>query len=285
MAENKYAVVTSFNQKLYNYYGKYFIKSWLRKNWPCDLYVYHEGWTPQQYHQIDGVMTADPDKITYRNTLDLNSPNIQNFIERNDKKNVYSTVKGEPEKIIHGTDYRRDAIRFCYKIFSLTHAGFDFLKQKKYKKMFWIDADVEFINAPTEEEIESSFLPKQYLVSYLGRPSYYSECGFVGYNLEHHRCGEFFQKLTDMYDKDLLFKEKEWHDSYIWDVVRKKFENEAMFNYCRKEFEHMRGHPWPYTYLAKWMIHLKGKKRKDKRNIVGNVNLVEKVGDNLKDEN
>jgi hypothetical protein len=277
MAENKVAIVTSFNRKLYDYYGKYFIKSWLRKSWPCDLYVYHEGWTPQ----IDCVMTGkDPDKITYRNTLELNSPNIQNFIERNDKKNVYSTVKGEPEKIIHGTDYRRDAIRFCYKAFSLTHAGLEFLEQKKYKRMFWIDADVEFINSPTEREIFENLLPRQFLVSYLGRPSYYSECGFVGYNLEHPSCGAFLQKFRDMYDKDLLFQEKEWHDSYVWDMVRTKFfTNEAVFNYVRKDFEHIRGHPWPHTYLANWMIHLKGKRRKDKRNIVANAMLVDKKDD------
>ena len=276
MAENKVAIVTSFNRKLYDYYGKYFIRSWLRKSWPCDLYVYHEGWTPQ----LDGVMTGDPDKIIYRNTLELNSPNIQNFIERNDEKNIYSTVKGEPEKIIHGTNYRKDAIRFCYKAFSLTHAGLEFLKEKKYKRMFWIDADVEFTNSPMESEIFDNFLPRQFLVSYIGRPSYYSECGFVGYNLEHPKCGDFLKRFRDMYDKDLLFQEKEWHDSYVWDMVRtKSFTNEAMFNYVRKDFEHIRGHPWPHTYLANWMIHLKGKRRKDKRNIVANAMLVDKKDD------
>ena len=275
MAENKVAIVTSFNRKLYDYYGKYFIRSWLRKSWPCDLYVYHEGWKPQ----LDSF-GKDPDKIIYRNTLELNSPNIQNFIERNDKKNIYSTVKGEPEKIIHGTNYRKDAIRFCYKAFSLTHAGLEFLKQKKYKRMFWIDADVEFTNSPMESEIFDNFLPRQFLVSYIGRPSYYSECGFVGYNLEHPSCGAFLQKFRDMYDKDELFQEKEWHDSYVWDMVRTKFfTNEAMFNYVRKDFEHIRGHPWPHTYLANWMIHLKGKRRKDKRNIVANAMLVDKKDD------
>ena len=83
-----------------------------------------------------------------------------------------------------------------------------------------------------------------------------------------------------MYDKDELFQEKEWHDSYVWDMVRTKhFAQESCFNYVRKDFEHIRGHPWPHTYLANWMIHLKGKKRKDKRNIVDNVMLVEKPGD------
>ena len=86
--------------------------------------------------------------------------------------------------------------------------------------------------------------------------------------------------LTCMNIADELFQEKEWHDSYVWDMVRTKhFAQESFFNYVRKDFEHIRGHPWPHTYLANWMIHLKGKKRKDKRNIVDNVMLVEKPGD------
>ena len=110
MAENKVAIVTSFNRKLYVYYGKYFIRSWLRKSWPCDLYVYHEGWKPQ----LDSF-GKDPDKIIYRNTLELNSPNIQNFIERNDKKNINSTVKGEPENFFLNLNYNKNELDLYFK--------------------------------------------------------------------------------------------------------------------------------------------------------------------------
>ena len=41
----KIAVVTTFNQKLYDYYAHRFMKTY---NWPFDLYVYHEGWHPKQ---------------------------------------------------------------------------------------------------------------------------------------------------------------------------------------------------------------------------------------------
>ena len=41
----KIAVVTTFNQKLYDYYAHRFMKTY---NWPFDLYVYHEGWIPEQ---------------------------------------------------------------------------------------------------------------------------------------------------------------------------------------------------------------------------------------------
>ena len=41
----KIAVVTTFNQKLYDYYAHRFMSTY---NWPFDLYVYHEGWHPIQ---------------------------------------------------------------------------------------------------------------------------------------------------------------------------------------------------------------------------------------------
>ena len=41
----KIALVTTFNKRLYDYYAHRFIETY---NWPFDLYVYHEGWIPEQ---------------------------------------------------------------------------------------------------------------------------------------------------------------------------------------------------------------------------------------------
>ena len=41
----KIALVTTFNEKLYNYYAHRFMSTY---NWPFPLYVYHEGWVPDQ---------------------------------------------------------------------------------------------------------------------------------------------------------------------------------------------------------------------------------------------
>ena len=40
----KIALVTTFNKKLYDYYAHRFMSTY---NWPFDLYVYHEGWVPE----------------------------------------------------------------------------------------------------------------------------------------------------------------------------------------------------------------------------------------------
>ena len=62
----KIAVVTTFNQKLYDYYAHRFMKTY---NWPFDLYVYHEG-------DIDDVIDKeDPKRIKYRISETDNHPN------------------------------------------------------------------------------------------------------------------------------------------------------------------------------------------------------------------
>ena len=61
----KIAVVTTFNQKLYDYYAHRFMKTY---NWPFDLYVYHEGWHPKQ------------DNVFFRDTHKTN-PEVKEFID------------------------------------------------------------------------------------------------------------------------------------------------------------------------------------------------------------
>ena len=39
------------------------------------------------------------------------------------------------------------------------------------------------------------FLPGEYAISFIHRPTYYSECGFVGYNLRHPDTRLFVSKL------------------------------------------------------------------------------------------
>ena len=59
-----------------------------------------------------------------------------------------------------------------------------------------------------------------------------------------------------------LLKENEWHDSYIFDVVRKKILYKTpQFNLSPKIRKV--GNPWLDTPMAEYMDHLKGKARKD----------------------
>jgi len=245
----KIALVTTFNKRLYEYYAHRFVESY---NWPFDLYVYHEGWQPQNNYtlgpngSVRGVFFRDIHKC---------NPELQEFIDRNKPKNVDSQYNKHKEPT---TDYKMDAIRFAYKIFAKTH----FMLDCDYDYVFWADADIVFKKPITEREVIRKFLPEDCAISFIDRPSYYSECGFVGYNLKEPITKSFIYNLRRYYTKDLLFKEREWHDSYVWDCVRRKYLHGIKTHNLSPHINKV-GNPWPDTYMAEYCDHYKGKKRKD----------------------
>ena len=243
----KISIVTSLNKQLYEYYAFRFLQTY---NWPFDCYIYHEGWIPE--------INPMRDNIFYRNIHETN-PTLKQFIERNEKRNQFSTVKGDTSKIIYGMDFIKDAIRFSYKVYAKTHL----MMENKYDYVFWIDADVVFTKAITEQEIIQKILPVDYTICYLDRPEppRYPECGFVGYNLTNKHTQNFVEKLREYYELDLLFKEEQWHDSYVWNKVREKYlSGQPQYNLTgiRKD-----GHVWSVSKLAEYTTHLKGKIKKD----------------------
>ena len=197
------AIVTSFNKLLYEYYAHRFLHSY---NWEFDLHIYHEGWTPSDFDIRDNI-----------HYIDINSGKNGNQLRRFQNKvgyyNVASTVNGRPDKIIHGTDYKKDAIRFSYKVFAKTDFILKSHISNSYDYVFWIDADVIFKKPISKRDVIEKFLPKEYAISFIHRPTYYSECGFVGYNLTHDSTINFVRKFREQYTSLQLVKEKEWHDS------------------------------------------------------------------------
>ena len=74
--------------------------------------------------------------------------------------------------------------------------------------------------------------------------------------------------MIDMYSGGRLFKEKEWHDSYIFDQVRKKLEkknNIKNFNICNLGLidieEGNNEHVFVTSVLGKYMDHKKGNRK------------------------
>lgn len=69
-----------------------------------------------------------------------------------------------------------------------------------------------------------------------------------------------------MYDEGELFKEKQWHDSWIFDIVRIELEKKSLknINICslglRKDNDIL--NVFDNSVLGEFMNHLKGKKRK-----------------------
>ena len=68
-------------------------------------------------------------------------------------------------------------------------------------------------------------------------------------------------RLTDWFT-DSLFDLPEWHDSFVYDLVRKTFESKNAFtshDICQGEIF---DHPFVNSILGKYMDHMKGDDRK-----------------------
>ncbi len=228
--------ITTFNNKLYNKYAHKFIDTY---NFPFDLIVYSEE-----------DMSFLKNKVKYNLTV-VNStiiiPEMNDFIKKNTERNKID---------VQNMKYKGDGIRFCYKVFCVTHAGLLFTN---YKYLIWLDSDIVFTNPLTDDIIEKEFINQNYMMTYLGRLNIYSECGILFFNMNHPYILKYFEEMKNMYITNKIYTLKEWHDSYIWDYVREKFEKDYnIINYSISglcpELNVL-----DTTLLKNYIIHLKGK--------------------------
>lgn len=223
-------VVTTFNQKGYEAYAKRFLETW--HLWPAPLYVYSEG---VELPEMEGVTVLD---------LEESCPSLVEF------------------KLRHGTKPKKfqfDAVRFAHKVFAIIHAA-----RTLKGKMFWCDADVVAHQRMPLSFLDSC-LPDDCLTSCLKRTKLHSECGFVGYNLNHPLMPEFIADLERMYTEDLLFKLDEQHDSYVYDVVRKRFEAKGAKTHNLSGQWEDTFHPFINSDLGNYLDHLKGPRKQEDR--------------------
>ena len=221
----KFKVVTTFNDRLFKEYAHRFIKTY---NWPFDLIVYLENsqlWHPQ--HQYKNLFKETPECLK--------------FVERNKNKAV--------------EDFKKDGVRFCYKVYAFTHA----ILNEDVDGLICMDADSVFYKTIDENWIKKHIHKDNCMMSYLGRPNY-SECGFLYFNLKHKDTKDYAKYMQDMYNADQIYKLNEYHDSFIWDYVRKRFEDE------RGTINHNlgdggSGHVQARSILAEVYDHTKGKRK------------------------
>ena len=99
-------------------------------------------------------------------------------------------------------------------------------------------------------------------MSYLGRgDKQYSECGFLYFNMKHPEVKGLAKDMQIMYNEDLIYNEKEQHDSYVWDYVRKRHEKD----YKTKNHnlgDGKGGHVQARSILGPVYDHIKGPSRK-----------------------
>lgn len=245
----KYTVITSFNQEGLKQYGQRMIDTF-EANWPkeVDLIVCAENCKPN----ISRNNTRVYDLINL-------SSNLRTFIERHRNNPKAHGKDGPPDIWNPRKAFRWDAVRFSFKVFSVALCE----AQISSGWMIWIDADTH-THSKVPLEWLSKVCPESAMISYLGRgEKYHSECGWVGYNLDHPETRNFVRDFVGMYNTDKIFEEREWHDSYIWDVVRKRYmKNNNFFNLNPSyDDKGLAGHPFINSELGLYMDHVKGERK------------------------
>ena len=216
-------VVTSFNERLYKQYAHRFVDTFPKEH--LDLKVYSE------------------------DVLDIKSTHLHihaDFVERNGYRPVSS--------------YKFDSVRFSYKVYAIAQALEDYAYDD-YDRMLWIDADTVFHKHIDEDWITEHLYDKHSIMTYMGRPNYYSECGLLLFNLAHPNTSNYINSVRNLYDTDNIYLLKEWHDSYIWDSVRKQYEARGnKFKDIGVKHKVPSSHIQAYLF-GEWFDHLKGKRK------------------------
>ena len=191
----KIKTITTWNNKLYEEYAHRFKETY---NWPFTLKIYNED---------ECMMKAIPE--------------LKEFVERNKDRQPYSDYK------VKGKEFLTDGVRFSYKVYAYTHA----LMTEDVDGLICIDADSVFYKKIDEEWVKKHLHRDECMMTYLGRGANYSECGFLYFNLKHADTLAYANRMRSLYDTDGIYDLKEQHDSYIWDYVRKEFENRGTRNH------------------------------------------------------
>ena len=169
-------------------------------------------------------------------------PTLKKFVEKN--------------KVSLPLDFRQDAVRFSYKVYAYTQA---ILTTKDCDGLIFIDADSVFYKKIDEKWVKKHLHKEDCMITYLGRPTY-SECGFLYFNMKHYFIKQFAIDMRKMYDDNLLFKEDQLHDSWIFDVVRNRLEK----RYGVKNYDigdERVGHVQSRSILGKIYDHTKGNRK------------------------
>jgi len=254
----QYLFVTTFNEDGYNKYGEKMIDAFLTF-WPDTqrIVVYVEDF------DLPWKFARDP-RITVR---DLNQVQSLTAFKTRHEDNPKAHGHWPVETYLTQKNFKFDAVRFSHKVFALYDAFHNLLEDAK--ALVWLDADTITHRKVPEDFIEK-VAPRNYfdsggkhpygIAAYLGRIKQHSECGFVVYNCTHPMMSDFWQTFANYYITDEIFNLKEWHDSFVFDHVRKIFEERGMKNRNLTP-RHFTGHPFINCALGEYMDHMKGARK------------------------
>ena len=269
----KIKVITSYKPGTWEQYGKKGIES-MAEQFPkeVDIVVYAEEPKPEcKYDRIQWIdlNTAEPELLKFKNKH-KNDPVANGELEEIEggvRRPAELQVKGGNDK--NKGSFLWAAVRFANKVFCVVNAV---RNSKEYDYVVWIDGDT-FSFRPIPMDFFEKLLPQDTMLTYLGRENpnlndggKYPECGFVGYNLKHPEMQNFINDWEKLYVTDEVFKLLEWHDSYVFWHLTKKYRKESPYQIKVNDIGYWKGvkghHVFVNSELGEYMDHMKGKRKK-----------------------
>jgi hypothetical protein len=263
----KIAVVTTFHEAGLKQYAQRMIDTFC-ENWPEDikLHIYPEKCNPiikNHNHvtltDLDSVQELNNFKNQWRNVPKANGDVSQDPV-RSKRRDA-------------GKGFKWDAIRFAHKVYAI----FDCARNTDADILIWMDADT-ICHSPISIEHIRRLIPTDKDICFLGRRGKFSECGLYSMNLRSNAVQEFLKKFQWMYDhaESGIFKQDEWHDSFIFDVVRKQLVlNELDWSGHLITGE---GHPLINSEWGAYLDHLKGSRKKSGKSLATDLKIKRKEG-------
>ena len=91
------------------------------------------------------------------------------------------------------------------------------------------------------------------------------------FNLDHEKSNFFMKMLTKYYMQGLIYEEKEWHDAYIFHILKDRFLlDEEVFDitscYLNSNINKDYLNVFDNSYLGKFMKHKKGDRKYNFKN-------------------
>ncbi len=258
MEMRSFEVVTTCHATGFESYGRRMLESF-EQHWPkhVRLVMYCEGFVPERHGprvEVRDLLASCPDLVAFK-ARHADDPRAHGRLRRWKARIVYDHYRRRLRLrgMKWGLGYRWDAVRFAHK----SYAIFDAARRSNADVLLWVDADTLFFDDVGDADLER-MLPVGKFVGCLKRPIH-SECGLVSYDLRNPATRSMLEGFERMYSDDLLFAEDEFHDSFLFDVVRKRIERTGAVSHDIAEgvggdAEHVLINSW----LGRFMDHLKG---------------------------
>jgi len=249
----KFTVLTTFNHQGLDRYAQRFINTF-DKNMPIevDLILYTERANPKIPKTKRNIVVRNVEHELYNTLIKF---------KRTYGEDPRANGQGPDGKRLDAKKaFKWDAIRFSHKVYAVCDAA----KRSDTDVLIWMDAD-SVVHSPMPISFLNSFVPEDVFMCYAGRKNKYTECGWYSMNLRYANADKFFDEFQRMYDEaeEGIFLEKEWHDSYIYDVVR--IDHENTYGTRNKDFSskiiEKEGHPIINSELGAYIDHLKGDRK------------------------